>query len=109
MTDLPIEDYDLKPVEVLMDEFHRLNRAELFRIENYERQHQNRGIVLESIRTELRGPMDGYDDLSEPEIVDQLDNYCSDDLEAIMNYERNHKRRKGIMEAINAIIPAISC
>ena len=109
MSDLPIEDYDLKPVEVLMDEIHRLNRGELFRVENYERQHLNRGVLLEAILADLKGPMEGYEDLSESEIIDQLDNYCSDDLEAILNYESNHQRRKGIMESINAIIPAVSC
>lgn len=109
MNNLPIENYDVKGIQEILEEITSLDRSELLRIREHEIKHENRGRVLEAIQAELRGPIDGYRNLSVDEILEQLDNYCKKDLERILDYEQHHKTRTELVNAIHQRMPYSSC
>lgn len=109
MNKLPIENYDTKSVQEIMNEIPGLSRAELLQLREHEKKTQNRGSVIEAIQAEIRGPIEGYRNLSVEEIIETLDNYCQKDLERILNYEQHHQTRKELVHAIHERMPYTNC
>ncbi|MEZ4450588.1 MAG: hypothetical protein R3B09_13995 [Nannocystaceae bacterium] len=75
------------------------------RIVNKQRQEQ--GETQEDRRLDRAGrspdrhlPIDDYDHLTVPEVQARLDRLGAEELRHVARYERRHKHRKGVLEAI---------
>lgn len=100
--DLPIQDYDSKNASDIVSELSGLSQVDLGKVDAYERRHQNRTTVLGRIDP-LRGdePWPGYDELTVDDITSALaaDGDHAADADKVLEYERRHKSRTGVIEA----------
>ncbi|MGI8413841.1 MAG: DUF892 family protein [Solirubrobacteraceae bacterium] len=100
--DLPIDRYAQLRVGEIDDRLPRLSQIELAGIDAFERTHKNRSTVLNRIAA-LQGdePWPGYDELTVEEIQAVMAKSDDESRErAIRDYERAHKNRVGVLEAI---------
>ncbi len=100
--DLAIRNYDRLTAAEIDEQLPKLSQIELAKVDAYERKNKNRTTVLGKIAALRRDePWPGYDELTVEEIqavVAQLD----DEARAgqIREYERAHKDRAGVLEAL---------
>jgi ferritin-like metal-binding protein YciE len=98
--ELPIARYDELTVDEIGGKLAELSQAELAKVDEYERKHDNRSTVLTRVSA-LRGdePWPGYDELT----VDEIRAAVGDDddrASAVRTYERAHKNRAGVLTAV---------
>ncbi len=93
--DIPIADYDNAA------RLGGLSQIDLARVDAYERKHANRKGVLDKVAS-LRGdePWPGYDELNADEAQAAVSKADDKRLARIRDYERKHKERKQVLEAI---------
>jgi len=98
-----IPDYDNLSVEEIRNRLPRLSQAEQATIEAYERTTRNRTEILEALQ-DLRGkePWPGYDEMSVNDIRSRFADSDSDQVRAVLEYERGHKGRSSILNASEA-------
>lgn len=107
-----ISDKRERQYEELRDKFQEEGRYEgreeevAARIVNKERRES--GETQEARRRDREGqspdrnlPIDDYDGLTVPEVKAKLDDLGKDELRQVQRYERRHKDRKGVLEAIS--------
>jgi ferritin-like metal-binding protein YciE len=99
--DLAIAGYDSLTAAEIVDRLSQLSQIELAKIDAYERRNQDRSTILGKIAT-LRGqePWPGYDELNVEEIRTALSGSEEDRLGEVRSYERSHKNRAGVIQAI---------
>jgi ferritin-like metal-binding protein YciE len=98
--DLPIADYDSLKAGEVVERLPRLSQVELGQVDAYERRHQGRKTILSKVDS-LRGdePWAGYDEQSADEIESRVRDADDDEARKVLEYERRHKARKGVIEA----------
>jgi ferritin-like metal-binding protein YciE len=98
--DLPIATYDQLTVDEVVKRLPGLSQVDLGKIDAYERKTQNRSTVLERISA-LRGdePWPGYDDQSVAEVTARLSDADEATRKQVLEYERRHKNRTGVVRA----------
>jgi ferritin-like metal-binding protein YciE len=96
--DLPIQRYDSLTAQEIVGKLRELSQIELGKVESYERKHQNRDMVLSRVSA-LRGrePWAGYDELTVAEIESVLDEGDEQRARDVLEYERSHRDRAGVI------------
>ena len=97
----PFKGYDKVDSRKLMAGFNSYSQAQLTEVEDYERANQNREEVLNKLRY-MRGaqPLEGYDDLSEEQIMAALGSADITTIKRIRDYERKFANRKEVIDAV---------
>jgi len=100
--DIPIANYDDLNANEIISELGELSQIDLAKVDSYERKHANRKSVLEKVNS-LRGeePWPGYDELTVGEVEQAVATADRDRVAKIRDYERRHKGRQGVLEAID--------
>jgi ferritin-like metal-binding protein YciE len=107
--DLAIADYDNKTVDDIEQRLAGLTQVQLGMIDAYERRHENRSTLLERIES-LRGdePWSGYDEQTVADIRKALAVAEADKVREVRDYERRHKERKGVLDAVDSQLDSAS-
>jgi DNA-binding transcriptional ArsR family regulator len=78
-----------------------LTQRELAKVERYERRGQSRQTILSRVASlREKEPWRGYDEATVKEIREKLGNAKADRLTAVRDYERRHRDRSGVMDAV---------
>jgi hypothetical protein len=92
--------YDALSVEQVLGHLGALAPADLARLGDHERTHQNRAVVLADIDARLgHEPWPGYDALDVDGVRAGLENAGGQQLATVLAYERAHRNRAGIVLA----------
>jgi ferritin-like metal-binding protein YciE len=96
--DLALARYDSLTAEEVVSKLPALSQVELAKVDSYERRNQNRSTVLNRVSA-LRGrePWPGYDELTVAEIEAVLDEGDEQRAKDVLEYERAHKDRAGVV------------
>ena len=99
--DIPIANYDDLNANEVISQLNGLSQVDLSKVDAYERKHANRKSVLDKVNS-LRGrePWPGYDELSAEEVVATLDGLDDKRVAEVRDYERRHKGRQTVIEAV---------
>jgi ferritin-like metal-binding protein YciE len=99
--DLPIARYGQLTAEDIIAKLPALSQAELGKVNAHERAHDDRATVVTRIAA-LRGdePWPGYDELTAEQIREALSDADGERAQAVRAYERAHKSRAGVMDAV---------
>jgi ferritin-like metal-binding protein YciE len=100
-SDLPIAGYDDLNAEEIVAKLPDLSQIDLSKIDAYERRHAGRKTVLDRIAS-LRAeePWPGYDELTVDEIRAVLAEADENRARKVAEYERRHKQRHGVLDAV---------
>jgi hypothetical protein len=103
---LPIAGYDGLQDKQVIAQFRQLSQVELAEIEEYERSHRNRHVVLDKLRY-MRSPEPaaGYDGLAPEEVVRLLESADAAKVRAIRDYEGKFRGRRVVMAATARALP----
>jgi ferritin-like metal-binding protein YciE len=98
--DIPIAGYSDLNAEQIVSRLNELSQIDLAKVDSYERRHANRKGVLDKVAS-LRGdePWPGYDELAVEEVGTALEGADDKLVSQVRDYERQHKARKGVLEA----------
>ena len=103
---LPIDGYDGLHEKQVIARLHELSQVELGEIEEYERAHLNRPVVLQKLRyMRTPEPVAGYDALEPKEIVLLLEAGDTAEIRAIRDYEGKFRGRRQVMNAAAQALP----
>jgi hypothetical protein len=105
--DLAIANYDTLTAEEVISHLGGLSQIDLAKIGAYETKNAGRSTVLHKV-TSLIGsePWPGYDDQTVVEIRKALASADSTVVNEVKNYERRHKDRTGVLDAVeSALVP----
>ncbi len=99
--DLAIARYDTLTADEITGKLAGLSQIDLAKIDAYERKNQDRSTVLSRVDA-LRGnePWAGYDELTAAEVQAVLSEGDDERAQQVRAYERNHKNRAGVMQAV---------
>jgi uncharacterized protein (UPF0335 family) len=99
--DLPITDYDKQNAGDIASKLKGCSQRELRTIDAYERKHANRATITDKI-AKLVGdePWPGYDEQSVDAIKKVVSGSDAQRAEAVLDYERAHKDRVGVVQAV---------
>jgi hypothetical protein len=100
---LPINSYDELTAAEITAKLGSLSQADLAKIDAYERRNANRSTVTDRISS-LRGdePWPGYDEQTVFEIRETLSADDKTLARTVYDYERRHKNRHGVLDAVGA-------
>ena len=106
---LPVSDYDELDIKQLKRQLSALSQVDLAAIESHELSHQARVDVLSRLRW-LQGsePLPGYDALPTEEVVRALTEADGETVRAVREYERRHRDRLEIRDAVARVLPTAS-
>ncbi|MGI9100387.1 MAG: hypothetical protein ACR2H2_18160 [Solirubrobacteraceae bacterium] len=98
--DLPIKDYDKQTAADIAARLKGLSQRELRMIDAYERKHEDRATITDTI-AKLTGdePWSGYDEQSAEDIATAIREADEDTATSVRAYEREHKARAGVLQA----------
>jgi hypothetical protein len=83
-----------------------LSQVELKAVEEYERSHSQRQVVLDKLRyMRTNEPLPGYDGLSPEQIADVLGDSNSETVRNVRDYERKFRRRGQVMDETARVLP----
>ena len=104
-SELPISGYNSLTASEITPRLKGLTQTELAKIYKWEKAHEDRATVLESIDSKLIAlPIPTYDGLTVDEINSRIENLSKDDLKTLRRYELDTKNRIGIIEKIDTLI-----
>jgi len=100
--DIPIAGYDDLTANQITSRLSDLSQIDLAKVGAYERKNANRKSVLDKVRS-LKGnePVPGYDELTVDEVKTALEAADDKRTREIRDYERQHKGRQGVLEAVD--------
>ena len=103
---LPIANYDNLDGKQLRALLSPLSQLELAVIDDHERAHKARPVVLNRLHW-LKGsePVEGYDALTTEEIVRALAEADTGTAKAVRDYERRHRDRHEVRAEIARVLP----
>lgn len=99
--ELPLDNYDQLKEEDILDRIPKLSKEQLLRLKEYETGHLNRQRILDALDIELKGPLDGYYELTVDEVLGKIEGYCKKDLKRILDFEEHHRTRERLIKAIH--------
>jgi ferritin-like metal-binding protein YciE len=99
--DLPISNYGKRTASEIVDRLGDLSQIDLAKVDSYERRHENRTTILAKV-TSLRHqePWPGYDELDVAEVRSVLGEADETRARRVASYERSHKKRAGVLDAV---------
>jgi ferritin-like metal-binding protein YciE len=106
--DLAIDRYGSLTADEIVRRLPELSQVDLAKVDAYERRHDNRSTVLDRVSA-LRGdePWAGYDELTAAEVVSALDGATDERVEAVRAYERSHKDRTTVLNAVERQLASV--
>lgn len=97
------EGYDSLTAAEVIAKLPGFSQRDLHEVETYEKAHQARQTVLQRIESLLEPePLTGYDELTVPEVQQQLTAGDEARATSVRDYERSHKKRDGVLHAAQA-------
>ena len=100
-SDLAISNYDSLSATEVQDKLSELSQVDLAKVDAYERKHQNRSTITSRIDSlQASEPWPGYDELAVEEVRAVLSEGDDTRIKAVRSYERKHKNRAGVLQAI---------
>jgi hypothetical protein len=80
------------------------SQEELEAIEQHERSHRNRPVILNKLRY-LRGrePLPGYDTMTVEQVSGALQGADTDTIRAVREYERKFRRRDAVLSELDEV------
>jgi hypothetical protein len=100
---LPIKSYNSLTAQEITSQLRGLTQTELAKVYKFERAHQGRQTILETIEQKLTAlPVANYDNLTVDEIGARLDGLSEGELKAIRRYETETKSRSTVIDKIDA-------
>lgn len=104
-SDLPIKSYASLTASEIVSELPGLTQTELAKVYKFEKAHENRSTVLDSIEGKfIELPIPTYDALTVEEISGRLDKLETNELKTIRRYESDTKNRTTILDKIDSLI-----
>ena len=104
-SDLPIKSYASLTASEITSELRGLTQTELAKVYKFEKAHENRRTVLDSIESKFVDlPIPTYDALTVDEITSRIDGLSQSELKTIRRYENDTKARTTVLEKIDALI-----
>jgi hypothetical protein len=105
LTNWTTEGYDSLTAAEIVEKLPGFSQRDLREVDTYEKAHQARQTVLQRIES-LRQPepVAGYDELTVPEVQNQLTAGDEARATSVRDYERSHKKRDGVLHAAQARI-----
>ena len=104
-SDLPIKSYASLTAGEITSQLGGLTQTELAKVYKFEKAHENRRTVLDSIEGKFVDlPIPTYDALTVDEITGRLDKLEASELRTIRRYEADTKERSTIIEKIDALL-----
>jgi hypothetical protein len=105
LTNWTSEGYDSLTAAEVIEKLPGFSQRDLREVDTYENAHQARQTVLQRIES-LREPepVAGYDELTVPEVQEQLTAGDQARAASVRDYERSHKKRDGVLHAAQARI-----
>ena len=104
-SDLPIKSYASLTASEIVSELPGLTQTELAKVYKFEKAHENRSTVLDSIEGKfIELPIPTYDALTVEEISGRLDKLETNELKTIRRYESDTKNRTTILDKIDTLI-----
>lgn len=99
------EGYDSLTAAEVVEKLPGFSQRDLREVDTYEKAHQARLTVLQRIES-LREPepVVGYDELTVPDVQEQLTAGDEARATSVRDYERSHKKRDGVLHAAQARI-----
>jgi len=103
--DLPIADYDKHTAHDIIAKLKTVSQHELRMIGAYEAEHENRVTIIDRIAA-LRAvePWSSYDGQNVADIAVGLTRFDAETASGVGSYERGHKNRAGVLEAVESHI-----
>jgi hypothetical protein len=106
-SELPIQGYASLTASEIVAETRGLTQTELARVYKFEKAHENRSTILESIESRFVDlPIATYDDLTVDEISDRITSLSQDQLKTLRRYENDTKARVTVIERIDSELSA---
>jgi hypothetical protein len=104
--DLPIRGYDDLDVKEIGARLPKLSQVELTALEAYERAHADRPKVLDKLRyMHTTEPVEGYDAMSEEQVVAVLAGADGETIKNVRDYERKFRGRYAVLEEAGRVLP----
>jgi hypothetical protein len=104
-SELPISGYNSLTASEITPRLKGLTQTELAKVYKWEKAHEDRATVLESIDSKLVSlPIPTYDGLNVDEINGRLEGLSSDDLKTIRRYELDTKNRVSVIDKIDTLL-----
>jgi hypothetical protein len=99
--DVPLARYDSMTAAEVATRLRTLTQGELAKVERYEKRGQSRQTILNRVASlREKEPWRGYDEATVKEIREKLAKAKADRLTAVRDYERRHRDRSGVMDAV---------
>jgi hypothetical protein len=104
-SELPIQSYNSLTANEITSRLQGLTQTDLAVVYKFERGHEARNTILESIESRIVAlPLSGYDRLTVDELNSRLEGLSEDDLKRLRRYEADTKRRSTVMERMDSLI-----
>ena len=104
--DLPVARYDKLNEKEIASMLTDLSQVELAAVEEYERAHDDRAIVLDRLRyVRTTEPFPGYDTLTVEQVLEEIEGADGEKLRAVRDYERKFQDRQAIATEIMRVLP----
>lgn len=105
LTNWTSDGYDSLTAAEVIEKLPRFSQRDLREVDTYEKAHQARQTVLQRIESLREAePVAGYDELTVPEVQEQLTAGDEARATSVRDYERSHKKRDGVLNAAQARI-----
>ncbi|HET7483557.1 MAG TPA: hypothetical protein VFK89_11925 [Actinomycetota bacterium] len=102
---LPISGYASLTASEITSRLKGLTQTELAKVYKWEKSHENRATILDSIDSKLISlPIATYDGLTVDEINSRLEGLSTDELKTIRRYEADTKDRISVLEKIDTLL-----
>jgi hypothetical protein len=104
-SELPIKSYASLTASEIVAELPGLTQTELAKVYKFEKSHENRSTILDSIEGKfIELPIPTYDALTVDEIIGRLDKLETSELKTVRRYEADTKNRSSVTEKIDSLI-----
>ena len=102
---LPISGYNSLTAADIISRLQGLSQSDLAKVYKYEKAHEDRSTILESIDSRLvELPITTYDALTVEEITGRLEALSKPDLRVIRRYEADTKGRSTVLEKVDTLL-----
>jgi hypothetical protein len=102
---LPIKGYNSLTAQEITSQLRGLTQTELAKVYKFEKAHEDRQTILDSIEQKLTDlPISNYDSLTVEDITSRLEGLSEGELKTIRRYESDTKARTTILDKIETVL-----